>query len=102
MLTDDLINLAKAYKGKSMEDVKKIYNYIEGQEDEDKKKIISTLRENKFNPLIVDIFLANDGSVQGKNDFAYQVTNFEHVGVDKNIFLPKLVYNQSRLLIEVF
>lgn len=93
MLTEDLLQLAKAYKDKSIEDVKKIYNYIERQSKEDKETIISILKENKFNSLIVDIFLDNTESVQAKKELAYHVSAFDHPGIEKEFFLSKLVYD---------
>ncbi len=95
MLTDDLIQLAKAYKSEGMQNVKKIYDYIEKQSIDDQKQILATLRVNKFNSLIVDVFLNNDGSIQEKNDLAYQVSAFNHPGIIKKSILEKLVYDQA-------
>lgn len=92
MLTEDLLQLAKANKDKSMDQIRKLYDYIEKcNNDEVKKEIIKLLQESNFDFNIVDIFLLKTGTIQEKKELAYQATYFNHEGIDKEAFLNKLI-----------
>ena len=95
MLTEDLLQLAKAYKGKAIEEVKKLYSYIEEKDEKEKEKIIAILRKNNFHPFAVKILLTDNEKLDDKEKFIEDVLSFDNPKVNKEEFLEGLISNQN-------